>query len=366
MKYLDEFRDPALCRSILREIHRVRLDGHVTIMEVCGTHTMAVARYGIRRLLPDFVRLVSGPGCPVCVTPNRYIDYACTLARNRDVIVATFGDMLRVPGSRSSLEREQARGADIRIVFSPLEALSFAVNEPRRHVVFLGVGFETTAPTIASLIVQAAEYAAENLSVLAAPKTMPPPMRALAGDPDVGVDAFLCPAHVSAIIGTKLYEGIVHDFGIPCVVAGFEPVDILRSVHLLLERLRDKSPGVDIEYSRVVRPEGNIRARAVVDTVFEPADAEWRGLGVIPDSGLAIRSAFRQFDAAARFPIDVPPPTEHAGCMCGDILRAVASPADCPLFGTACTPHSPVGPCMVSTEGTCAAAYAYERHTQST
>lgn len=366
MKYLDEYRDPALCRSILREIHSVRLDKSVTIMEVCGTHTMAVARYGIRRLLPDSVRLVSGPGCPVCVTPNRYIDYACALSRNHEIIITTFGDMLRVPGSRSSLEREQARGADIRVVFSPLEALSFAETEPNRHTVFLGVGFETTAPTFATLIVQAADRDAENLSVLAAPKTMPPPMRAIAGDPNVGVDAFLCPAHVSAIIGTKLYEGIVRDFGISCVVAGFEPVDILHSVHLVLERLRDDSPTVDIEYSRVVRPEGNTRARAIVDRVFEPVDAEWRGLGVIPNSGLAIRSEFRQFDTAVRFPLDIPPPTEHAGCRCGDILRAVASPTDCPLFGTACTPHSPIGPCMVSTEGTCAATYAYERHVPQT
>lgn len=364
MKYLDEYRDPSLCRSILREIHRVRMDKPVTIMEVCGTHTMAVARYGIRRLLPDTVRLISGPGCPVCVTPNRYLDYACALAKTRGVTIVTFGDMLRVPGSRSSLEHEQARGADIRVVFSPLETLAFAERNPKRNFVFLGVGFETTVPTIASLIIQAAERGVRNVSVLAAPKTMPPPMRALAADPNVRVDGFLCPTHVSAIIGTKLYDGIVRDFGIPCVVAGFEPVDILRSIHLILERLRDESPGVDIEYSRVVRPEGNPRAQRIVERVFESVEAEWRGLGVIPDSGLAIRSEFQQFDAASRFPLDIPPPTEHAGCLCGDVLRAIASPDDCSLFGSTCTPHSPVGPCMVSTEGTCAAAYAYERHTR--
>ena len=361
MKHLDEYRAPELCRGIAAAIAATaeRLERPATIMEVCGTHTMAIARHGIRGLLPDAVRLISGPGCPVCVTPNAYLDHAIALARRPDTTIVTFGDMLRVPGSRSSLELERARGADVRVVFSPLETLAHADRAAEREFIFLGIGFETTAPTVAALVLAAAERGTPNVSVLAAPKTMPPPMRLLAGDPAVGVDGYICPAHVSTIIGTALYEEIARDFGIPCVVAGFEPVDILRSIHLLVERIADRRPGVDIEYARVARPEGNRKALAAMARVFEPVDAEWRGLGVIPGSGLAIRVEFAQWDAARRFPVTLPPPREHRGCRCGDVLRGAFAPEHCPLFGRACTPERPVGPCMVSTEGTCAAAYRY-------
>ncbi len=361
MMHIDEYRDPELCRAILPKIEAVPLDRVVTVMEVCGTHTMAIARHGIRRAMPPSIRLISGPGCPVCVTPNSYIDHACALARLRGVTLATFGDMLRVPGSSSSLELEQARGADVRVVFSPLDAIRIAMESPDREVVFLGVGFETTAPTIAGLVLTAAREEVGNVSVLAAPKVIPPPMRALASDPAVPVDGYLCPAHVSTIIGTRLYEEISRDYGIPCVVAGFEPVDVLRSVHMLVERISEGRPGVDNEYSRIVRPEGNVRAREVIDTVFEPIDTEWRGLGAIPDSGLGIRPEYERFDAARRFDVQVEPVQEHRGCRCGDVLQGVLDPHDCPLFAGACTPTTPVGPCMVSTEGTCAAAHAYDR-----
>jgi hydrogenase expression/formation protein HypD len=359
VKYIDEYRDATMCRSIIREIAKMPINKTVTLMEVCGTHTMAIARYGLRGVLPDNVRLISGPGCPVCVTPNSYIDHACALAKEPNVTITTFGDLVRVPGSTTNLERLQATGADVRVVFSPLEALTIATNEPERHVVFLGVGFETTAPTVAALILAAAQEEATNVSVLASPKLIPPPMRALAGNPEVAVDGYICPAHVSAIIGTSLYEDLAKDFGIPCVVAGFEPVDILRSIHMILERTCAGNPGVDIEYGRIVRPEGNPRALEVLYQVFEPVDTEWRGLGIIPESGMAIRSEYARFDAERRFDVEPEPLVEHRGCRCGEILCGTAQPTDCPLFGRACTPHDPVGACMVSTEGTCAAAYQY-------
>jgi hydrogenase expression/formation protein HypD len=361
VKHIDEYRDAELCRRIADAIANVPLDRTVTLMEVCGTHTMSIARHGIKKLLPESVRLISGPGCPVCVTPTGYIDHAMALARRPDTTIATFGDMIRVPGSVSSLEREQARGADIRIVFSPLEMLAFAEQEPSREFIFLGIGFETTVPVVAGLILGAAERRIPNVSVLSAPKTMPPPMRALAGDPDVMVDGYICPAHVSTIIGTGLYEEIVRDFGISCVVAGFEPVDILHSIHLVTERIARDDPGVDLEYARIARSEGNLKAQALIERVFQPVDAEWRGLGVIADSGLEIRAEFERFDAAKRFVVSLDPAKKHTACRCGDVLRGVLAPPECPLYLTSCTPEHPIGPCMVSTEGTCAAVFKYER-----
>ncbi len=361
MKHIDEYRNAELCRRIADAIAGVPLDRTVTLMEVCGTHTMSIARHGIKKLLPESVRLISGPGCPVCVTPTRYIDHAMALAQRPKTTIVTFGDMIRVPGSRSSLEREQARGADIRVVFSPLETLALAEQEPSREFVFLGIGFETTAPVVAGLILKAADGQTLNVSVLGAPKVMPPPMRALAGDPEVPVDGYICPAHVSTIIGIGLYEEIVRDFGISCVVAGFEPVDILHSIHLIIERIARDDPGVDLEYSRIVRLEGNTKAQAIIARVFRSVDAEWRGLGVIPDSGLDIRAEFAHFDAAKRFPVNLDSVKEHITCRCGDVLRGTLAPQECPLFSTSCTPKHPIGPCMVSTEGTCAAAFKYER-----
>lgn len=358
MRYLDEFRDPSLVPPLRARIERaaVRLGRPATLMEVCGTHTMAIARHGLRELLPATVRLVSGPGCPVCVTPIGYVDHALALARRPGTVIATFGDMVRVPGSRTSLGAERGRGARIQVVFSSLDALKLARAEPGTEVIFLAVGFETTAPTVAATLRQAVVEGISNFSLLVAHKTIPAALEGLARAP-ARLDGLLCPPHVSAIIGTRPYERVAA-LGIPCVVGGFEPLDILLAVAMLLEQLADGRAEVENEYGRVVARDGNARARAILDEVFEPCDAEWRGLGVIPGSGLRLRREHASRDAV-RFAVELEPPREPAGCRCGEILVGAASPADCPLFGGACTPEDPVGACMVSSEGTCAAHHRY-------
>jgi len=358
---LNGFRDPGIARGLLAEIDTI-VAGHpdtITLMEVCGTHTMAIYQHGIRGLLPPQLRLISGPGCPVCVTPVDYVDHAVALARRPGVTIATFGDMVRVPGSSSSLQREQAHGAGVRIVYSPLDAVALARKQPEKQVVFLGVGFETTAPTIAGAILKAEQLGLENFFVLAAHKTMPAPMAALTGDPELKVDGYLCPAHVSAIIGPEAYQPLVDRHHIPCVVTGFEPIDVLRGVSMLTRQIVRGEAKVENEYSRVVKPGGNARAREILYRVFEPCDERWRGIGVIPGSGLRIREGYARFDAARQLAVEVEPPVEHKGCLCGEILKGKVRPHDCPLFKTICTPEDPVGACMVSSEGTCAAEYKY-------
>jgi hydrogenase expression/formation protein HypD len=359
MKFLDEFRDPSLVPPLRERIARIasRL-GSTTLMEVCGTHTMSIARYGIKELLPDNVRLVSGPGCPVCVTPVDYVDRALAIARRPEVVIATFGDMVRVPGSTSSLATEMASGAQVQVVFSSLDALKLAQARPEAQVVFLAVGFETTAPTVAATVCAAATAGAENFSLLCAHKTIPMALAFLAGAGRAALDGLLCPPHVSAIVGTALYEAVVAR-GIPCVVAGFEPLDVLLSVAMLLEQRAAGVARVENEYRRVVRPGGNERARSVMELVFEPCDAVWRGLGVLPGSGLQLRPELARFDAARRFAVEVEPAREPAGCRCGEILTGAVEPEQCPLFGAGCTPDDPVGACMVSSEGTCAARFRY-------
>jgi hydrogenase expression/formation protein HypD len=328
-------------------------------MEVCGTHTMAIYQHGIRSLLPESIRLISGPGCPVCVTPVDYVDHAVTLARRPGTIVATFGDMVRVPGSSSSLLQEKARGADVRVVYSPLDAVALAQKNAEQAVVFLGVGFETTAPTIAGSIIEAKRRGVTNFFVLGAHKTIPGPMAILADDPELQVDGYLCPAHVSAIIGAEAYEPLARDHRVPCVVTGFEPLDMLQGVAMLARQIVAGEAKVEIQYSRIVKKEGNAKARAILYEVFEPCDARWRGIGVIPGSGLGIREKYAAFDAARQLPVVVEEPREHQGCLCGEILKGKVTPKECPLFRQACTPESPVGACMVSSEGTCAAEYKY-------
>ena len=360
MNYQDEFRDRELAVGLAERIRRLTAGRlrPMTIMEVCGTHTMAIYQYGLRTLLPPDARLISGPGCPVCVTPNDYLDRALAIARLPDVTVITFGDMLRVPGSRSSLMEERARGADVRIAYSPLDAVAVAEKNPERRIVFLGVGFETTAPTIAGSILAARSRGVGNYFVLAAHKTIPGPMSLLAEDPELAIDGYLCPAHVSAIIGVDAYRPLA-ERGIPCVVTGFEPADVLQGVEMLARQVMEGRHEVENQYRRVVSREGNRKAQEIIRRLFVPADAAWRGIGVIPGSGLAIAPEFREYDAEVMIPVIVEASVEHSGCRCGEILRGKVSPGDCPLFGGVCTPESPVGACMVSSEGTCAAAYKY-------
>jgi len=332
----------------------------VRLMEVCGTHTMAAFRSGLPQLLPDRVHLVSGPGCPVCVTDPSYLDAAIDLCGRPDVIVATFGDMVRVPGTDSSLERERAAGAGVRIVYSPSDALVLARECPSKQIVFLGIGFETTAPTVAWAIWAARENL-KNFSVLCAHKTMPKAMDALVRDKAINIHGFICPGHVSVITGSQIFEFICERYRIPCVVSGFEAWDILKSVEMLLRQLADGRAEVENEYSRSVTEHGNATAQRLMNEVFEPCDAAWRGIGMIEGSGLAIREQYSRFDAAKVLNVQFPTAHVNPLCNCGSVLRGVASPADCRLFGRPCSPTHPIGPCMVSGEGVCAAYYKYER-----
>lgn len=338
-----------------------QLGGDVNFMEVCGTHTMVAFRTGLRQLLPGGVHLISGPGCPVCVTDTNYIDAAIELCRRADVIVTTFGDLLRVPGSDSSLERERAAGASVRIVYSPSDALTLARQCPLKHVVFLGVGFETTAPTVAWSIFRAARDGVKNYSVLCAHKTMPRAMEALLKDHQVRIDGFICPGHVSVITGAAMYRFICERYQIPCVVSGFEAWDMLKSIAMLLQQRVDGRAEVEVQYSRSVNERGNVAAQQLMAEVFEPSDASWRGLGTIAQSGLAIRPKYAPFDATRVLGVRFCEARVHPGCRCGDVLRGLITPLDCRLFGRACSPVNPVGPCMVSSEGACAAYYKYER-----
>ena len=349
----------ALVQNIQELSQRVGHD--VKFMEVCGTHTMAAFRSGLRQLLPARVRLVSGPGCPVCVTDPSYLDAAIELGGRPNVIIATFGDLVRVPGTDTSLEQERAAGANVRIVYSPSDALTLARECPSKKVVFLGIGFETTAPTIAWAIWRAARDGVQNFSVLGAHKTMPHAMDALLCDKELRIDGFLCPGHVSVITGAHIYRFICERYRIPCVVSGFEAWDILKSIEMLLRQLAEGRAEVENEYSRSVNEYGNAAAQRLMDEVFEPCDTVWRGLGIIPGSGLAIREKYAPFDAAKVLGVQFPEAHVNPLCRCGSVLRGAASPLDCRLFGRPCSPAHPVGPCMVSAEGVCAAYYKYER-----
>ncbi|MCL4503133.1 MAG: hydrogenase formation protein HypD [Deltaproteobacteria bacterium] len=349
MKYIDEFRDQDLVQP-------------ATIMEVCGTHTMAAARFGLKSLLPEQVDLISGPGCPVCVTAQTDIDAFLALGSEPGVILTSFGDMLRVPGSTTSLERRRAEGAAVRVVYSPLDAVELARQEPGSQVVFFGVGFETTMPAIAMAIRLASEQQVENFSVLCVHKTMPAALRALLASGEVRVSGLLCPGHVTTIIGAAAYDFIPREFRIPCAVTGFEPLDMLLGIESILRQMHEGQARVANVYTRVVKVQPNPRAQALLAEVFEACDAEWRGLGVIPGSGTKISSRYARYDARSRFPQvwEQLTPAAPSPCRCGEVLRGVLRPRQCPLFHKACTPMQPIGPCMVSSEGACAAAYRYD------
>jgi hydrogenase expression/formation protein HypD len=329
-------------------------------MEICGTHTHSIAKYGIKNALPETINLVSGPGCPVCVTSASDIESIIEFSRDeKNVIIATFGDMMRVPGKTSTLMEERSRGADVRVVYSPLGAIEIARENPGKQVVFYSVGFETTAPTVAATLIKAKDQGLDNLSALSLHKLTPPAMKALMDGGAVNIDGFICPGHVTAIIGAGAYEFLAKDYKSPCVVAGFEPLDVLMGLLMLTRQAEEGRAEIEIEYNRVVSWEGTLMAQEVLNTVFEPCDAIWRGIGSIPLSGLRIKDGFSAFDAEKRFSIKSYAADEPKGCMCGEVLKGIAPPEKCPLFGKACTPEEPVGPCMVSSEGTCAAYYKY-------
>ena len=358
MRHLNEYRDPKIIQNLLSAI-KAESNSEIRLMEVCGTHTVAIFRSGIKDALPDNISLISGPGCPVCVTPNHDIDIAIEIAKDKDVILTTFGDMIRVPGSYSSLEKERAEGADIRVVYSSLDALDIVRQNPDKKVVLLGIGFETTSPTIAGSILSAEKENLKNFYVLSTHKIIPPAMKLLLETGEVKINGFICPGHVSTIIGSKAYEFITIDYGVPCVIAGFEPMDILQSVLMLVRQINKGQSKVEIGYRRAVRPEGNTKAQEIINEVFEISDTRWRGLGIVPKSGLAIKEKYHQFDASHAFEISVESKDDPKGCLCGEVLRGVKMPYDCAFFGKACTPENPIGPCMVSSEGTCAAYYKY-------
>ena len=361
MKKLTSAEEKKAAKALLADIERLAEGRHLRYMEVCGTHTVAIFRAGLRQILPENIELVSGPGCPVCVTSDVYMDKAIAYAKMESVTVATFGDMLKVPGSRESLADARAAGADIRVVYSPLDALTAARENPQKTVVFLGVGFETTAPTEAAAVLSAKDEGLQNFCVLSAQKLVPPAVKLLLDAPDVHVDGFLLPGHACVVTGTRPYGFLADEAHKPGVVAGFTPLAILRAVWRLVRQTADGAARIENEYGSVVREEGNPAALAILARVYEEAADEWRGLGVIERSGLRIREAFADFDAERRLPVEVERVEKKTACRCGEVLRGAVRPTDCTLFAKACVPTHAVGPCMVSVEGVCAAWYKYGR-----
>ena len=352
--------DREIAARYVEEIKKIAAKlGTIRLMEVCGTHTVAIFRAGIRQLLPKNIELVSGPGCPVCVTADDYIDKAIAYSKREGVIIATFGDMLKVPGSTSSLTEAQGEGADIRIVYSPLDSIEIAKQNPMRKVIFLAVGFETTAPTAAATVLAAKAQGLDNLFMLSAQKLVPPALRMLLSDSEVKVDGFILPGHVAVVIGSKAFDFLVSEYNISGVVTGFEPLEILRSILRLLVMIDRGSAEVDNEYKSVVSDVGNAAAQKILSQVYEPVNANWRGIGQIKNSGLKMRDDFAGFDIEQTDPIQVESIAKKTACRCGEVLRGVINPTKCPLFGKACIPTHAIGPCMVSVEGVCAAWYKY-------
>lgn len=360
MKYIEEYRDKDLILKLADHI-RQSVAGDYSFMEVCGGHTSAIHRFGIPSLLPSCISLISGPGCPVCVTSTDFIDKAIFYSKREDVIITTFGDLIRVPGSSSSLEKERSEGADIRIVFSGLEALNIARSNPERTVIFLGIGFETTAPGTAITVKQAKEAGLNNFLLLSAHKVMPPVMDTIAKE-GIQLDGFICPGHVATITGSRIFKFLPEKNNLGCVIAGFEPSDLLQSILMLISQVNRKSPDVEIQYTRAVTLNGNSIAQRHMSEVFELCNTIWRGFGIIPDSGLRLRNEFENFDAEKRIPVTIDYKEDNPFCICGDILRGLKKPYDCPLFRTACVPENPVGACMVSPEGACNSFFKYSHN----
>jgi hydrogenase expression/formation protein HypD len=358
MQMNEAFRDPAVVEKLTRKIAALSTKP-VKIMEFCGTHTHSIHRFGIRQLLPPTIELFSGPGCPVCVTDNGDIDYAIGLSRVPGVIIATFGDLLKVPGSEGSLLISKAEGARVEMVYSPLDALTLAADNPSCHVIFLGIGFETTAPTVAASIAEARKSGLDNYYVYSMHKLTPPAMRAILQSHEIALNGILCPGHVSTVTGWKAWRFLSDSYRLPAAVAGFEPVDVLWGIEEIVRQHEEDKPAVANTYPRSVTADGNKAAQDMMDEIFETGPARWRGLGTIPGSGLKIREEYGRFDARRVFPLETRESADPEGCRCGEIIRGVTKPDECPLFKRACTPAHPIGPCMVSSEGSCAAYYLY-------
>ncbi len=355
------YNDIQLSKKILSEIEDISSSlGNVAIMEFCGTHTHSIFRFGIRELLPKNITMLSGPGCPVCVTDNRDIDYFLALAEMPNTIITTFGDMVRVPGSFKSLQDIKAEGKDVRIVYSCMSALDIAVQNPKKNVIFLGVGFETTAPTVAGAIVEAKKRGITNFFVYSMHKLTPPAMKSILELGEVKLNGILGPGHVSTVVGSDVWNFLPRDYKIPIAIAGFDIVDILLGIKALLEMIKENDPKVVNTYLRTVKPSGNKLAQDMIYQVFDIYDSYWRGLGKVPSSGLKIKREYEEFDASIQFPISIKEVSEgNKSCRCGEVIRGVVSPLECPLFGKVCNPSNPIGPCMVSSEGTCSAYYLY-------
>ncbi|MFA6234800.1 MAG: hydrogenase formation protein HypD [Bacteroidota bacterium] len=361
MSVLSSFRDPARAMHVIERI-RTRNTGPVSLMEFCGGHTVAIFRSGIRTVMPDHVRMISGPGCPVCVTSNADLDRAVALAKTPGVILATYGDMLKVPGSNESLMQVKAQGYSVEIVYSTLDALALAEEHPDQEIVFFAIGFETTAPAAAAAVLQARKRGLRNFSICSVMKLTIPGARALLSMGEIKVDGVIGPGHVSSIIGSDAWRFLPYEYGIPVAISGFETLDLLAATDALLRMIEEGKPDLVNCYSRIVKPGGNQKAWSAVQQVFETRTASWRGFGDIPASGLRVREEFAHFDADRRFDIHIEPAAEHPACRCGEVLRGVATPPECKVFGTVCTPEHPLGPCMVSSEGSCAAYFHYQRH----
>lgn len=357
MKYVDEFRDKSIILELSEKIKRIS-KSQVVLMEVCGGHTMAIRRFGIPSLLPPTIKLLSGPGCPVCVTSRKYIDQAVAYSRLKDVIITTYGDLIRVSGSTSTLEEEKAGGANIRIVYSTLDAIEIARTNPTKKIIFLGIGFETTSPSSAIAIKEAEKANLNNFFLFSAHKLMPPAMAALI-DEGIKIDGYIGPGHVTAIAGTDMYKSLTENYKLAIVISGFEPVDLMQSIYMLVHQIESGQRKVEIQYRRIATNEGNIMAQQLMAEVFEYRDDWWRGLGILRNSGLGLKSEFSRFDAEKQIEVSVESAIEPKGCICGEVLKGASTPVECILFGKVCTPSNPVGACMVSSEGTCQAYYRY-------
>lgn len=368
MKYVTEYRDPQKVQGLLQEIRQLAekltagKDRPIKLMEVCGGHTHAIFKYGLEDLLPSTIEMIHGPGCPVCIMPKGRLDDAIAIAENPEVIFTTFGDAMRVPGSKHSLLQAKAKGADIRMVYSPLDALQIAKANPDRQVVFFAIGFETTAPSTALTVLQAETEAVQNFSLFCNHVLVVPALEALLSNPDLQLDGFIGPGHVSMVIGTEPYQVIAQQYHKPLVVSGFEPLDLLQSIWMVLQQLVEGRCEVENQYTRFVQPQGNAVGLDAMERVFQVRDQfEWRGLGDIPQSGLKMRPEYTQFDAETKFTLPHRQVADHKACACGEILKGLKKPWECKVFGTGCTPEHPIGACMVSSEGACAAYYKYGR-----